>query len=127
MRTPALILTVLLTGACSSGETTTPPASSTPAAAGKCSEVVKSSATVTDVLIDQGCIDDAGVKRIGTVKPCKDGRRLWEMNGLIGRSGGEMVPTDLQVNGTRSDRLLDLICRTQTQTASTSPAPTAGS
>lgn len=127
MRTPALILTVLLATACSSDGGDSPATSSTPTTAGKCSEVVKSGAIVTDVLIDQGCVDDTGSKRLGTVKPCKDGRRLWEMNGMIGRSGGEMVSADLQVNGTRSDRMLDLICRTQTQTTSTSPAPTAGS
>lgn len=129
MRPTALILTAVLAAACSSGGSETPPPTSgTPATAGKCSEVVKSNAAVTDVLIDQGCVDDNGTKRMGTVKQCKDGRRLWEMNGMIGRSGGEMVPTDLEVNGTRSDRLLELICSTQkAQTASTPPAPTAGS
>lgn len=129
MRPTALILTALLATACSSGGSdTSTTTSSAPASAGKCSEVVKSNAPVTDALIDQGCLDDTGTKRIGTVKLCKDGRRLWEMNGMIGRSGGEMVPTDLEVNGTRSDRMLELICSTQkAQTTSTPPAPTTGS
>lgn len=112
MRTPALILIALLATACSSGGSDTPATTSSAAStAGKCSEVVKAEAPVTDALIDQGCIDDNGTKRIGTVKPCKDGRRLWEMNGMIGRSGGPMVPTDLQVEGLRADQVIALACR----------------
>lgn len=110
MRPTALILTALIATACSSGSETPPTSSSPPDTAGKCSEVVKQGATVTDELIDKGCVDDSGSKRIGTVKVCKDGRRLWEMNGMIGRSGGEMVPTDLEVNGTRSGQLITRAC-----------------
>ena len=110
MRTPALLLAAFLATACSSGGTETPTTPSTPATAGSCGEVVKPNAPVTDVLIDQGCLDANGAKRIGTVKVCKDGRRLWKMGDFIGMSGGEMVPTDLQMEGSRADRILDGIC-----------------
>lgn len=119
MRPTVLILTALLAVACSSGESDTPAPSSAPATsaavvtAGKCSDVAKSGAAVTDALIDQGCLDDNGTKRLGTVQQCKSGRRLWEMGDLVGLSGGEMVPSDLQMEGRRADQVLGAICRTQ--------------
>lgn len=98
MRTPPLILAVLLAAtACSSGETGAPSTSSTPtttsaaAGAGRCVVVAKQYEKVTDALIDKGCTDENGTLRLGKHQVCKNGQRLWEMNDLIGLSGEEMV------------------------------------
>ena len=128
MRTPALFAVAFLAAACSSGDGNPAATPSNPAAAGKCSDVVNEDATVTDLLIDQGCIDDTGSKRMGTVKLCKDGRRLWSMNGMIGRTGEKMIRADMDVLGRRADQIVTISCNTQTgRTASTPPAPTTGS
>lgn len=71
------------------GGTTTSGAASS---AGSCTTVVRDGATVTDDLIDKGCTDENGSKRVGKVTTCKSGQRLWEMNGLIGLSGKPMMP-----------------------------------
>ena len=108
MRTPAVILTVLLATACASSGDTTPATSSAPppatttsavAGAGRCADVALDMQPVTDVLIDKGCTDDKGSIRLGKVTVCQDGRRLWEMGDLIGLSGEPMMPRGLKAEG----------------------------
>jgi hypothetical protein len=106
VRTPALLLAAALTAGCSTA--TTPPASSPPppssstsaaAGPGRCQDVAQDGARVTDDLIDNGCVDDNGSRRVGKVTMCKDGRRLWEMGDLIGLSGETLLPRDLKAEG----------------------------
>lgn len=97
MRTPALILAALVAAGCSSGATETPKTTSAPAVtttaagAGRCVVVAKQYETVTDDLIDKGCVDENGTLRFGKHRVCKNGQRLWEMDDLIGLSGQQMV------------------------------------
>lgn len=119
MRTPAVILTVLLATACSSGAT--PPATSSSASsttgaavagAGRCTDVAAEGQPVTDVLIDKGCVDDKGSIRLGKVTVCQDGRRMWEMGDLIGLSGETLLPADLKAEGgVTAETLTRRVCR----------------
>lgn len=118
MRTPAVILTVLLATACSSGSdtpptsSTQPPTTTTAAGAGRCADVAADGQTVTDVLIDKGCTDDKGSIRLGKVTVCQDGRRMWEMGDLIGLSGETLLPRDLKAEGgVTAEMLTRRVCR----------------
>jgi hypothetical protein len=113
VRTPLALAAVLLAGACSTTPTATdaPPASvppvpatttaSAPAAAGPepCGLVAQEDLRVTDTLIDKGCADDTGSVRLGKVTPCTDGRRLWELDNLIGFSGELIWERETKVEG----------------------------
>ena len=120
MRTPAVILTVLLASACSSGSDIPPATSSTPsstttsavAGAGRCADVAADGQPVTDVLIDKGCTDDKGSIRLGKVTACQDGRRMWEMGDLIGLSGETLLRKELKaVGGVSAELLTRRVCR----------------
>lgn len=107
---PVLAALLLLT-ACTA-ETPAPVPTTTTAAstAGSCSEVVRDGARVTDDLIDKGCTDSGGTTRVGKVTTCKDGTRLWEMDGLIGLSGDVMVPEQEQADGIPARMLYQRAC-----------------
>lgn len=110
MRTPALILTVLLTAACSSGGSDSPATSSAPSISA-CSEAVKDGAIVTDALVANGCLDSNGATRRGTARQCKNGQQLWSMNGLMGMSGEAMVPANQKKSGDLTAKaLFELAC-----------------
>ncbi len=124
MRTPALILTVLLAAGCSSGGGATQPTASSPTTttvpgAGLCTEVARVGATTTDALIDKGCADENGTLRLGKVKTCKNGQRLWRMDRLIGLSGWVIAEDDMQIEGVRADTVLELRCLSTSAPSST--------
>lgn len=104
-------LLLLLTG-CGTEAGTSPTTTTSAASAGKCSDVVREGQTVTDALIDTGCLDDKGTKRLGKVTVCKDGRRLWEMDKMIGMSGSRMVLESAAANDGITARVLnELACK----------------
>jgi hypothetical protein len=108
-----VLAAVLLTGAgCAADEPTGgPPATTTAASAGPCAEVVREGATVTDMLIDQGCIDANGTKRAGKVTSCKSGQRMWEMDGMIGISGEKMLTATARTpDGLTARALNEALC-----------------
>ena len=95
MRTPlTLVAAVAVLAACTSTPDPAPATTSSTPAAKPCWDSVREGAIVTDALIEHGCIDPNGAKRGGTVKTCKNGQRLWEMDKLIGLSGEPMIPAD---------------------------------
>jgi hypothetical protein len=119
VRTPALLLAAALTAGCSTATTPPaspppPPSSATSAAAGpgRCQDVAQDGARVTDDLIDNGCVDDNGSRRVGKVTTCKDGRRLWEMGDLIGLTGETLLPKDTKAGGgVTAEELTRQVCR----------------
>lgn len=111
-RTLLVMLAAFAVGGCGSGEPSTPTAADAPSTAGICTEVVREGATVTDALIDQGCTDQNDAKRIGKVKTCKNGQRLWEMDGLIGLSGKPMLAEGADSgNGVTARALNEMACK----------------
>lgn len=104
MRTPALILTMLLATACSSGGDS--PATSSAPSVAACSDVVKDGAIVTDALIANGCRDSNGATRRGTTEQCKNGQTLWSMDTLMGMSGEAMVPANRKIDGNLTEKAM---------------------
>lgn len=106
-----LFAVALSLAGCSSAGTsssTTTSASNLPS----CSSVLRDGATVTDALIDSGCLDANGAKRLGEVKPCKSGQRLWEMDTWIGLSGEPMVTADAAgSDGLTGRQLYQRLCK----------------
>ena len=110
---PMITAVMVLAVSSCSAETEMPPAttSTAPSTAGNCLAVARYGSIVTDELIDKGCTDDKGTTRKGTVKLCKDGRRLWEMDDMIGLSGGELVRPDRKSDdGIPAKTLFELAC-----------------
>lgn len=113
LRPTSTLLTVgLLTAAlaaCGSASPTASPtttSSSSASSARPCWEAVHEAAVVTDALIDDGCVDPNGAKRVGKVTKCKNGQRLWEMDKLMGLSGEPMIPADRKDQDGISARML---------------------
>jgi|SRR5688500_15743321 len=108
----AVLAAVLVLAGCGTQPAGTAPTTSTASAsAGKCADVVRLGATVTDDLIDRGCTDERDAKRVGKVTTCKNGQRLWEMDGMIGLSGHPMLPeTEKDPDGLTARVLNELVC-----------------
>ena len=95
-RTLTLAAAAVVLAACTSTPDPAPATTSSTPAAKPCWDSVREGAIVTDALIEHGCIDPNGAKRFGTAKTCKNGQRLWEMDGLMGMSGKPMLPGNLK-------------------------------
>lgn len=115
MRRAGPLLTILTAaalagcGAAQGGDSTP---TVTPASAGTCADVVREGSTVTDALIDHGCTDGNGTKRVGKVTRCENGQRLWEMDGLIGLSGKPMLAENAKSGDGLTARVLnETACR----------------
>lgn len=104
-------LFAILTAATLTGCGATPggdsPTTVTPASAGTCADVVREGSTITDALIDHGCTDVNGTKRVGKVTRCENGQRLWEMDGLIGLSGKPMLTANAKSGDGLTARVLN--------------------
>ncbi|MEU0883683.1 hypothetical protein ABZ345_34200 [Lentzea sp. NPDC005914] len=106
MRTLLALAAACLAAACSispqpATETSVPAtmATSSTSSADRCQQVAQEDQPVTDTLIDKGCTDDKGALRFGKIALCKDGRRLWETNDLIGFSGELIFSRETKADG----------------------------
>lgn len=111
-RATILAAALLAATGCGTEAPASSPTTTTASSAGSCASVVSDGATVTDDLIDKGCTDENGARRVGKVTACKSGQRLWEMNGLMGLSGKPMLPENEKDPDGFTVRLLnELACK----------------
>lgn len=107
--TPAVFAVLLLaaTGCGAGAPAGSSAATTTTTSIASCGTAVGHGVIVTDTLIEQGCTDQNGTKRLGKVRTCENGQRLWEMDGMIGLSGGPMLPENIKGDDGLTARFLN--------------------